>query len=344
MAVRDSNDINQLQDRTSTINKIENEYGLISQLGIFSGEGINTRSFQYDQTEDGFALIEDRAWGARRDQFVGKDVVKTHSFPIPHFPFDGHIKPSDLQSKRAPGTDAEFKTEEREVGKELARIRRSWGMTKEWAHREAIVNGTVYSPNGTVAVDYYADLGITRKVVDYVLGTGTTNVQEKGEEVVAHIQDNLQDGTLVTDMVALCSPQFFSKLIAHAKTQDAYKYFSATNGNGDPLRDRLSTINGKFRTFRGVDGIMYIEYRGAVKGVQLIPANDAYIMPLDAVDLFKTIYSPADHMDYVNTEGQEMYAWTYELERGRGIDVETESNFADFILKPQAVVRAHTSN
>lgn len=344
MAVRDSSDLNQLQDRTQTINKIENEYGLISQLGIFSGEGITTRSFQYDQVEDGFSLIEDRAWGGRRDQFTDKETVKTHSFAIPHFPFDGHIKPSDLQSKRAPGTDNNFKTEDREVAKELARLRRSWAVTKEWAHREAIVNGTVYSPNGTVSVDYYSDLSITRKEVDFVLGTGTTDIQGKGEEVVAHIQDNLQDGTLVTDLVALCSPEFFAKLIAHAKTQDAYKYYNATNGNGDPLRDRLSTINGKFRTFRGVDGIMYIEYRGSIKGTQIIPANDAYIMPLDAVDMFKTIYSPADHMDYVNTEGQEMYAFTYELERGRGIDVETESNFADFILKPQAVVRAHTSN
>lgn len=344
MAVRDSNDINQIQDRTKTINKIENEYGLISQLGIFFGEGISTRSFQYDQVEDGFSLIEDRPWGARRDQFVDKGVVKTHSFPVPHFPFDGHIKPSDLQSKRAPGTDAEAKTSDREVAKELARMQRSWSVTKEWANREAIVNGTVYSPNGTVSVNYYTDLGITRKEVDFVLGTNTTNIQEKGEEVVAHIQDNLQDGSLVTDIVALCSPEYFAKHVGHAKTQTAYTYYNATNANGDPLRDRLSTINGKFRTFRGVDGIMYIEYRGSIKGTQIIPANDAYFMPLDAVDAFKTVYAPADHMDYVNTEGQEMYAWSYELDRGRGIDLESESNFANFILKPQVVVRGYTSN
>lgn len=344
MSVRDINDINLIQDRTGTINKIENKYGLISQLGIFSGEGVSTRSFQYDQVEDGFSLIGDRQWGGRRDQFGDNEIVKTHSFPIPHFPFDDNIKPSDLQSKRASGSDADTKVASREVAKKLARMRSSWEATREWAHRTAIVNGTVYSPNGTVAVDYYADLGITRKEVDFVLGTGTTDIQGKGEEVVAHIQDNLQDGTLVTDLVALCSPEFFAKLTGHTKTQEAYKYYSATNGNGDPLRDRLSTINGKFRTFRGVDGIMYIEYRGSIKGTQIIPANDAYIMPLDAQDMFKTIYAPADHMDYVNTEGQEMYAWTYDLERGRGIDIETESNFADFILKPQAVVRAHTSN
>lgn len=344
MSVRDSNDLNQIQDRTSTVNKIENQYGLISQLGIFGGEGISTRSFQYDQVEDGFALVQDRPWGARRDQYVDKEVVETHSFAIPHFPLDGHVKPEDLQSKRAPGSDNDVKTEDQEVGKELARIRTSWAVTREWAHREAIVNGTVYSPNGTVNVDYYSDLGVTREEVDFTLGTATADIQGTGEQIVGHIQDNLQDGTLVTDIIALCSPEYFSKYVGHPKTQAAYSQFSATNGNGDPLRDRLNTLNGKFRTFRGVDGIMYIEYRGQIKGTQIIPANDAYFLPLDAMDMFKTIYAPANHMDYVNTEGQEMYAWSERLSNGRGVDIQTESNFADFILKPQVVVRGYSSD
>jgi hypothetical protein len=338
MAVRESDFL--LQDRTETINKIENEYGLISQLGIFGFEGITTRTFQFDQVEDGFALIEDRAWGSKRDQVVGKGVVKTHAFPIPHFPFDGHIKPSDVQSRRLPGTDAEFDSMDRAVARELTRIRKSWAQTREWAFREAIVSGAVYAPNGTVSIDYYTELGITQKVVDFELDTATTEVQEKGEEVVGHIQDNLLDGTLVEDIIALCSPEFFASLIRHAKYEEAYKYYNASNGNGDPLRDRLSTMQGKFRTFRGGDGIMYVEYRGSMKGVQLIPANEAYAFPLDASgETFKVIHAPADHVDYVNTEGQEMYAFDYELERGRGHDIETESNFAPFIFKPQAVVK-----
>ena len=344
MSVRELNDLNQVQDRTGTVNKIENQYGLISQLGVFSPEGISTRSFQYDQVEDGFSLVQDIPWGSRQDQFVDKEVVKTHSFAMPHFSLGGYIKPEDLQSKRAPGSDAEVKTEDVEVAKELARIRSSWAVTREWAHREAIVNGVVYSPNGTVSVDFYSDLGVTREEQDFELGTVSSDIQGVGESIVGHIQDNLQDGTLVTDIVALCSPEFFSKYVGHQKTVNAYSQYSATNGNGDPLRDRLNTINGKFRTFRGVDGVMYIEYRGQIKGTQIIPANDAYFMPLDAVDMFKTIYAPANHMDYVNTEGQEMYAWSERLANGRGVDIVTESNFADFILKPQAVVRGHTSN
>lgn len=345
MAVRETGNPNFLQDRTSTINKIENEYGLFTQLGIFDMEGITTRTFQYDQYEDGFGLIEDRAWGGKRDQFVGKEVLKTYAFPVPHFPFDGHIKPSDIQSRRLPGSDNEFDTVDAAVARELARIRSSWSQTKEWALRTAIVTGSVYAPNGTVTTNYFTDLGVTQKTVDYLLGAGTTILQEKGEEVVGHIQDNMLDGTLVTDIVAVCSPSFFSRLVRHAAYEEAYKYYAASNSNGDVLRDRLATMNGKYRTFRGGDGIMYIEYRGTMKGTDLIPDGEAYAFPLDASgETFKVIHAPADHMDYVNTEGQEMYAWTYELDRGKGVDVETESNFAPMIFKPQCVVKLTTSN
>lgn len=343
MAVREN--YNLLQDRTATINKIENEYGLFTQLGIFGEEGITTRTFQYDQYEDGFGLVEDRAWGSKRDQFAGKEVLETYAFPIPHFPFDGHIKPSDIQSRRAPGTDSDFDTVSAAVARELARIRKSWAQTKEWAHREAIVNGVVYAPNGTVAVDYYASLGVTRKEVDYLLGTPTTEVQEKSEEVIGHCQDNLQDGSLVTEFIGVASPEFFSKLVRHAKYEEAYKYWNASNANGALLRDRLPTLPNGMRTFLDGAGVLWIEYRASVKGTSMIPANEAYVLPLDTDgDTFKTVYAPADHMDYTNTEGMSAYAWTYELERGRGIDVETESNFADFIFKPQCVVKCTTSN
>lgn len=340
MAVRDANSQWDLQDRTDTINEIENQYGLLTQLGIFDKKGVTTKTFQYDQTEDGFGLIEDRPWGAKRDQFAGKQKSKTHAFPLPHFPYDGHVKPSDVAGKRAVGTDNEFDTLDLAVARELKRIHGDWGQTKEWAHRTAIVEGKVYAPNGTVDVDFYRDLGVTRKTVAYTLGTPTTQVQEKGEEVVGHIQDNMKDGTIVSDIIALCSPKFFSGLVRHPKYEQAYASFNASNSNGNILRDRLGVVNGKFRTFRGGDDILYIEYRGVMKGQQIIPDGEAYALPLDASgETFKTIFAPMEHTKYVNTEGQEMYAFEYELERGQGWDIESESNFADFVFRPQCIVK-----
>lgn len=340
MAVRDANSQWDLQDRTDTINEIENQYGLLTQLGIFDKKGVINKTFQYDQTEDGFGLIEDRPWGAKRDQFAGKQKSKTYAFPIPHFPYDGHVKPSDVAGKRLAGTGNEFDSVDLAVARELKRIRGDWDQTKEWAHRTAIVEGKVYAPNGSVDVDFYRDLGITKKVVSFALATPTTQVQEKGEEVVGHIQDNMKDGSIVSDIIALCSPKFFSALVRHPKYEQAYSAFNASNSNGNILRDRLGVVNGKFRTFRGGDDILYIEYRGVMKGQQIIPDGEAYALPLDASgETFKTIFAPMEHTKYVNTEGQEMYAFEYELERGQGWDIESESNFADFVFRPQCIVK-----
>lgn len=336
-AVR-KNGVNFLEDRTQDVIKIENEYGLVNQLGIFEESGVRTRTFQYDQTETGFSLPEDRPWGSRRDQFVDKGIVKTHSFSIPHFPFDGRIMPEDVQSQRMPGTDQEFSTFDEKVAEELVRINVSWTQLKEWSRLQLIKDGTVYAPNGTVTTNYYTDLGVSQTAVDYdFAGSGVP--QAKSEGVIAHIQDNLQDGSIVSEFVSLCSPEFFAALTTHTTVKEAYSQFSATNANGNFLRDRLPTIGRGHRVFIDQAGIMHIEYRGSIKGSPLIPAGEARIFPMVS-GLFKTIYAPMSHNNYVNTKGVSMYAFVYENDRGQGYDIETESNFAHFCAKPQLIVKA----
>lgn len=339
MAVRKSG-VNFLEDRTESVNKIENMYGLVTQMGIFEDAGVRTRTFQYDQIEKGFALIEDRPWGARRDQFADKQVVQTHTFAIPRFTFDGHIKPSDVQSQRRPGTDAEFSTLDEKIAEELMTINNSWAQTREWARLQLLKDGTVYAPNGTVVTNYYSQLGVSQKTVYFDFSNSSAIMQEKGEEAIAHIQDNLQEGMIVTDFVSLDSPSFFSSLIKHASVKEAYNQFSATNANGNILRDRLPTVMGGFRSFVDQSGILHIEYRGKMKGQDLIPAGEARIVPVGALGLFKTIYAPMEHNDYVNTVGVPMYAFVYENDRGQGYDIETDSNFANFCSKPQLIVKA----
>lgn len=345
MTVRRSDDHNKVQDRTSTINVIENQWGLITQLGLFGSEGVRSRSFQYDVIENGYALIPDTPWGSRRDQFVGKEVTGTHSFAIPHFTFDGKISPEDVAERRLPGSDAEYDNLSRHTAKELVAIRQSWAMTREYSHVNLIVNGTVYAPNQTVVTNYYTALNETRQIVYYDIDTANSgsDVWEKGESVRSYIRHNLLDGSIVNNYVVICSPEFFKKLIAHDNVKSAYQYYQNNNRNGEILKERLPTMIGGYRTFFGGDGMMYIEYDGVIKGNQLIPADRAYAIPMDTTNLFKTFYAPMSHVDYVNTVGQEQYAFVYELDRGQGWDIETESNFADFCAKPRLIVELRTS-
>jgi len=255
-----------------------------------------------------------------------------------NFPLDDAFSPQDLQGKRAYGTADQAETEAAVIARKLARIRMNHAVTMETARAFAITNGAVYAPNGTVVGNYYSDFGVTRREVDFVLGTAGTDVIAKAEEVIAHIQDNILSGESVTSVVALCSPAFFGKLIAQAGIKEAYKFYTSTQ---EPLRQRLGS--GLFRRFEH-GGVEFIEYRGSYNGVPLIPANDAYFVPRGTADMFISYFSPANKFSHVNTLGEEAYAFSYRDSKDEKIELQTEHNALHLIRRPAAVVRGFTSN
>jgi len=327
----------ELVDYTEELLIIPNTWGLLNELGVFEADGVAQHTITVEKIDQSLALLTDRVRGERNN--MNKDYTRElHSFAIPHFPLDDYIKPEDVQGKRAYGSASAEEQLGMVRGRKLETIRRNHSVTLEAARMQAITAGTIYAPNNTVSVDWYASFGITRKEVDFLLGTGTTDVIAKGEEIIADIQDNVLNGDIVTGIVALCSPEFFSKLIAQAGVKEAYKYYASTQ---DPSRQRLGS--GLYREFDH-GGIRYIEYRGKYNGTPLIPANDAYFLPLGVNDMFKTYFSPANKFSFVNTNGEEAYVFEYPGDRDEEIVLQSESNFINMLRRPQVVVRGYTSN
>jgi hypothetical protein len=327
----------ELVDYTEELNLIPNTWGLINELGVFRSEPVAQHSITIESKAGTLGVITDQVRGARN--LVNKDeVAALRSFAIPHFPLDDYVSPQDLQGKRAYGTADQAETEAAVIARKLARIRMNHAVTMETARAFAITNGAVYAPNGTVVGNYYSDFGVTRREVDFVLGTAGTDVIAKAEEVIAHIQDNILSGESVTSVVALCSPAFFGKLIAQAGIKEAYKFYTSTQ---EPLRQRLGS--GLFRRFEH-GGVEFIEYRGSYNGVPLIPANDAYFVPRGTADMFISYFSPANKFSHVNTLGEEAYAFSYRDSKDEKIELQTEHNALHLIRRPAAVVRGFTSN
>jgi Phage major capsid protein E len=327
----------ELVDYTEELNLIPNTWGLINELGVFRSESVAQHSITIESKAGTLGVITDQVRGARN--LVNKDEVSAlRSFAIPHFPLDDYISPQDLQGKRAYGTSDTAETEAAVIARKLARIRMNHAVTMETARAFAITNGAVYAPNGTVVGNYYTDFGVTRKEVDFVLGTTATDVIAKAEEVIAHIQDNILSGESVTSVVALCSPVFFGKLIAQAGIKEAYKFYTSTQ---EPLRKRLGS--GLFRRFEH-GGVEFVEYRGTYNGTALIPTGDAYFLPRGTADMFISYFSPANKFSHVNTLGEEAYAFTYRDSKDEKIEMQTEHNALHLIRRPAAVVRGFSSN
>ena len=327
----------QLTDVSESILLIPNTWGLINELGIFSEQSVSQHSITLESTAGTIGLITDRVRGERNN--VSRDEVRRlYSYAVPHFPLSDAVKPEDIQGIRAYGTADAAETEAAVIARKLERIRRSHAITLEYARAQAITTGTVYAPNGTVAANYYSDFGVTRKEIDFVLSTATTNLLGKLEEGLAHVQDNILSGEVINDVVILCSPEFFSKFIDHASVKEAYKYYSSTQ---EPLRQRLGT--GIYRSFYH-GGCLLLEYRGSYNGQRLIPAGDAYMLPKGTSESFITAFSPCNRFSFVNSLGEQVYAFTNRDGNDSEITIESESNFINILRKPQCVVRCFSSN
>ena len=327
----------ELVDYTEELLLVPNKWGLINELGLFGEEGVAQHSVTVESSEGTLGLVTDKVRGERNN--VGKsDTRALRSFPIPHFPMDDAVKPEDVQGKRAYGSADQAETEAAVIARKLERIRMNHSVTLEAARAFAITNGAIYAPNGTVSGNFYTDFGITRKSIDFVLGTSTTDLNAKSEEGIAHIQDTIQSGEVVSNIIVLCSPAFFGKLINHATVKEAYKYYTSTQ---EPLRNRLGS--GVYRRFVH-GGVEYVEYRGSYNGTALIPAGEAYMLPQGTSDMFKTYFSPANKFQFVNTIGEQAYVFTYRAPTDSEILIQSESNFLNLIRRPQAVVQLTTSN
>lgn len=326
----------EMVDLTEELNLVPNTWGLINELGIFRNESVTQHTVMVESTSGSLSVIGDTVRGVRN--LVNKDDTRQiRSFAIPHFTLDDAVSPMDLQGKRAYGSD-NADTEAEVVARKLERIRRNHAITMEAARAYALTTGAIYAPNGTVVDNYYTSFGITRKEVDFVLGTSTTELTLKIEEVIAHIQDNQLSGEVMSNVVVLCSPEFFGKLITHATIKDAYKYYTSTQ---EPLRQRLGS--GLYRRFVH-GGVEFIEYRGSYNGTRLIPVGDAYALPMGSSDTFISYFSPANKLSLVNTLGQEVYAFQYRDPKDEGLLLQTESNQLHLVRRPQTVVRLYSSN
>lgn len=324
-------------DYTEELLVIPLQWGTINQLGLFTEEGIETYTVQFEEvTKDG-ALLVDKVRGERAA--ANKDYTrKIRSWAVPHFPYDDYISPSDVKGKRAYGNPDQEETLAAVRARKLERIAQNHAWTLEYARAKVITTGDVYAPNGTVALNFYTEFGVTRTEIDFTFGTSTADMLAKGEAAIAQIIDN-SNGTVVTGVIALCSSTFFSKLISHASVKAAYQYYSSTQ---EPLRQRLGGNAAMHREFVH-GGIRYIEMRDSYAGNALIPDGDAYFVPQGS-DVFHTYFGPANKFDLLGTIGERSYMFEYPSMRGDKIEIESEMNMLNALRRPQMVVRGYSSN
>lgn len=327
-------------DSTRELNTLPQTWTLLGDSGLFRDESLTQSTVTFQEVNGSLAVIKDMPRGAK-PQTTSNDVRKIHSYYVPHFPVHDALLPSDIAGKSAYTNLSDAETEAAAMLRKMTKIRKSLDVTKEIARFQTMVTGQAYAPNGTVVADFYSAMGVTRKEVDFLFGTSTTDVVDKCEEIRASFQASATDGSLITGVTAYCSPVFFKKLISHPKIQQGYQYFMATEGQMI-LRNRAGG-QGLYRRF-SYAGVDFVEVGTVLAGNALIPSGEAYFVANGDEDAFVTYYSPAERFGIVNTIAEPMYLWQFRDPRGMEISIEAESNFLNTLRRPAYVAKGTSSN
>jgi hypothetical protein len=326
-----------LAEMTQAINILPNLYTRLGQIGLFRFEGVTQRSIVIEQRAGVLSLLPSVPLGAPAT--VGnREARAMRSFALPWIPHDDVILPADIQGMPALGVSDTADPLVDVMNRKLTLMRRKHAQTREYMEMNAL-RGIVKDGAGTTLYNYFTEFDLAQISVDFVFGTASTNIQSKVRTTLRAIEDNLLGETMTTAH-ALVSSEFFDKLISHPKTEEAYKFFSATGGQ--PLREDMR------RAFPFA-GVLFEEYNGSVtlsngSAERLIPAGEGIAFPLGTFDTFTTYGGPANLLETANTNGLPLYARQMMDAKGRWIDLMTEASILPVNKRPRLAIRLHTSN
>mgnify|MGYP000277137756 CR=1 FL=1 len=309
----------------------------LAQIGLFRFEGVTQRSIVIEQREGVLSLLPSVPLGAPAT--VGtRERRSMRSFALPWIPHDDVILPADIQGMPALGLSDAADPLVEVMNRKLTVMRRKHAQTREYMEMNAL-RGIVKDGAGTTLYNYFTEFGLEQISVDFAFGTAGTNIQGKVRTVLRGIEDNLLGETMSTAH-ALVSSEFFEKLISHPKTEEAYKFFSATGGQ--PLREDMR------RAFPFA-GILFEEYTGSATlstgaTERFIPPGEGIAFPTGTFDTFTTYGGPANLLEAANTIGLPLYARQYLDAKGRWIDLMTEASILPVNKRPRLAIRLFSSN
>ena len=326
-----------LAEMTQAINILPNLYTRLGQIGLFRFEGVTQRSIVIEQRQGVLSLLPSVPLGAPAT--VGnREARSMRSFALPWIPHDDVILPADIQGTPAIGVSDAADPLVEVMNRKLTLMRRKHAQTREYMEMNAL-RGVVKDGAGVTLYNYFTEFGLEQISVDFAFGTAGTNVQGKVRTTLRAIEDNLLGETMTTAH-ALVSSEFFEKLISHPKTEDAYKFFSATGGQ--PLREDMR------RAFPFA-GILFEEYTGTATlstgaTERFIPPGEGIAFPMGTFDTFTTYGGPANLLEAANTVGLPLYARQFLDAKGRWIDLMTEASILPVNKRPRLAIRLFSSN
>ncbi len=138
-------------------------------------------------------MVPTTAWGGVAPK-NSSGVRTAESFAIPHMPLEDVVLASDVMGVRAFGS-TQAETVQGKVLDKLQSMKNKIDATLAYRRSKA-KQGVILDANGATIVDYNARFGVQQQVVYFDLGTATTNVLAKCQDVIDLIEDGFRSRDL----------------------------------------------------------------------------------------------------------------------------------------------------
>ncbi|UZS00921.1 major capsid protein [Pseudomonas phage vB_PsaM_M1] len=333
-------------EMTDAINEIENQYGYINSRNYFNMKSTGQTAIIFDVNKHDITLLPQVNRGDHSATQGKEREVDTFALKLAYFKHQDRLMTEDIQSWRQPGQEIQ-ETLARATAEKLQDMRMAADQSTEYMKLQAF-KGVFKTPDGKVVADMFTQFGVTQEEIDFVLGTSTTNVDDKIAELKRYIAKNVKQGGAISGVEVLVDPIFFDKLVSHPQIRDAWKFYQ--NSGTQRLRDDLANYMqwGVMDVFehRGVRFMSYDATFNLPNGTteQGIADDTGHAYGLGVRDLFRGYSGPSNKLSMANQPGREMFVRQYVDDRDEYVDFELEMAPLYFCTKPASLVKVISSN
>ena len=354
-AVRSEMNSFELQDVTEGITRKSSvKTGFLSALllGNMDKISVSNSKVAYDELTETVQLPEGKRFDELGAARISKDHAKEKLFSTGSYGISANVAPADVSGKRKPFSNDLYTVAER-VSEMSRKMESAWVAFKELSIAKVLSTDTNYAFNGAApSYNFYTDVyGASRAAATDLLLGGTAS-----EKIINDLVDVLQEdcakaGVTYTSLAMPCSGDLYDKLftyevakmggIAAINTSTTLDLRVLAGDRGGFSADEAVFMRRHFTS--SLTGVTYIRMADSVGGISLMNGtNKGYLIPVGAENMFATVYSPSQTMDYVNSMGMEKYAFMEEHNR-RGITLFEECN-ALYMNRNALLVKPVTSS
>lgn len=355
--IRDFFNSFKMSDMVDAVNQVDSEYRYFNALSDFSQRGTSQTTIEFDVTSYVNSILPGVRRGSRHSTEGHERDAKTLRMGLAYFKHHDSINVGDIQGWRMPGSNM-METYANVFNEKLVDMRMSMDQTYEFLKMRS-AQGVFVDPGAMYEVDMYTEFGLTRDSVDFELGTGTTEIALKCQELKRKTKSGITSGIGFSTIDVFVDEIFFDKLRSHPEIKNAY----VTTGSNVQITEqmmqwgildtltyagvrfmsynpyfKLRQLDGTYTELYGIDNIAVSD------GVTPIVTGVGFSMPTGVRDLFRGFAGPSNKLANANVPGQATYLFTKVRDDDEGVDFEVEAAPLFHTTMPAALLQVYSSN